>query len=110
MALGFPPNQNVFSGSARDQQPSLGARVTGSSCKGCQLERHPLFLSQNLLAGTGLGIWDSTASPGPLQWPQVSPQRCWPVPWRVWPQRCTLLPLHGTQTWLRSGWMAVWPP
>lgn len=65
MALGFPPNQNVFSGSARDQQPSLGARVTGSSCKGCQLERHPIFLSRNLLAGTGLGIWDSTASPAP---------------------------------------------
>lgn len=68
-----------------------------------------LFLSEPT-AGTSLGSWDSAAPLRPLQWPQVSPRRCWPVPWRVWPRHCTLLPLHGTQTWLRSGWMAVWPP
>lgn len=75
-----PPNQNVFSASSRGQQPPLGAGVTRSSSRGDQLERRPLCSSQNLLAGTGLGIWDSTASPRPLQWPRVSPQRCWPDP------------------------------
>lgn len=72
--------------------------------------RTPSLFFSAPTAVTGLGIRDSAASPTPHQWPQLSPRRCWPVPWRVWPRHCTLLPLHGTQTWRRSGWMAVWPP
>lgn len=49
-----PQNQHVFSGSSRGQQPPVGAGVTGSSCRGYGLERHPLCPSQNLPAGTGL--------------------------------------------------------
>lgn len=100
--LGFPhPNMP-----SQDQhQAQVG---TNSRCRGHHPWGHPLCSSQNLLVGTGLGSWDSTASLGPLQGPQVSPRRCWPVPWRVWPQHCTLLPLHGTRTWLQSGWMALW--